>query len=264
MYVIVLAFLFTGLLTGIASGLFGLGGGVVVVPCLVAIFSLKHVAPQFVMHLSVGTSLAVMVGTTANSTFHHSKKNTGYFDIYFRLFFGLVVGVMVGSVAGHYLHSHVLEMTFGVLVMVIGLNMLKPQSEREGHDRILPNRCVTQGVGLLMGFVCALLGVGGGFITVPFLTRYGVALHLAIMVSAMIALTVGVLGTLTSVYWGWDFTLLPKGSTGYVYWPACLTIILGTLFSVPLGAKLAYRLPAKQLKTCFAILLLGIGLHMLF
>ena len=116
-------FLCVGFLTGIISGLFGLGGGVIVVPCLATILTLKHVAPSFIMHLSVGTSLAVMVGTTANSSYQHSKKNVGYFDLYSRLFVGVIVGVLLGSMVGHYLHGHVLQMIFGVLVVFVGLNM---------------------------------------------------------------------------------------------------------------------------------------------
>lgn len=260
----IVIFLCVGFLTGIISGLFGLGGGVIVVPCLATIFALHHVAPSFIMHLSVGTSLAVMVGTTANSSYQHSKKNQGYFDLYSRLFVGIIFGVLIGSMVGHYLHGHVLQMIFGVLILFVGLNMLRPVSIELSKERQLPGSYVMHGVATFIGFICALLGVGGGFITVPFLTHYGVKLHLAIMVSALLALTVGVLGTVASIYWGWGFTALPEGSTGYVYWPACLAIMVGSIFAVPLGAKLAYRLPEKILKRCFAVILLVIGLHMLF
>ena len=257
-------FLCVGFLTGIISGLFGLGGGVVVVPCLATIFALHHIAPSFIMHLSVGTSLAVMVGTTANSSYQHSKENNGYFDLYRRLFIGIIVGVLFGSMMGHYLHGHVLQMIFGILVLLVGLNMFRPVSVEVLSKRHLPSSYVMNAVALFIGFLCALLGVGGGFITVPFLTHYGVKLHLAITVSALVALTVGVLGTIASIYWGWGFSALPKGSTGYVYWPAALAIMAGSILSVPLGAKLAYRLPDKILKQCFAVILLVIGLHMLF
>jgi len=258
-----LVFIAVGLLAGVLSGLFGLGGGIVIVPCLLTVFNYNHVNPDFIMHLSIGTSLAVMIGTTANSVFHHSKKNTGYFEIYRQLFGGLMFGVICGATLGHYLHGHVLKIIFGVLVVVIGLNMLRPDAD-DKPARSLPKWYIMQAMGVVIGCICALLGVGGGFITVPFLIRYGVSVHLAIMVSAMVALTIGVLGTAANIYLGWSFTTLPSGSIGYVVLPVCLVIIIGTLFSVPLGTKLAYRLPAKQLKKYFAVFLLFVGAHMLF
>ena len=262
--VILLIYLLVGVVTGIVSGLFGLGGGVIVVPCLATIFAINHVNPSFIMHLAVGTSLAVMVGTTGNSTYQHSKKNSGYLSTYLRLAGGVIIGVIAGSTVGHSLHGHVLSLIFGVLVILIGLNMLRPKTEGKQSSHQLPAWYATQAMGLLIGFISALLGVGGGFMTVPYLLRYGISIHLSIMVSAMIALTVGILGTVASMYWGWDFVTLPKGSVGYVFWPACLVIVVGTLFSVPIGAKLAYKLPAEKLKKYFAILLLLIGAHMLF
>ena len=242
-----LVFILVGLLAGVLSGLFGLGGGIVIVPCLLTIFTYNHVNPDFIMHLSIGTSLAVMIGTTANSVFQHSKRNTGYFNIDRQLLAGLIIGVICGATLGHYLHGHILKMIFGVLVIAIGLNMLRPDVDG-APVRSLPEWYMMQGMGVVIGCVCALLGVGGGFMTVPYLIRYGVSVHLAIMVSAMVALTIGILGTAANIYLGWDFTTLPKGSVGYVMLPVCLVIIIGTLFSVPLGTRLAYRLPAQKLK----------------
>ena len=116
----------------------------------------------------------------------------------------------------------------------------------------------------MIGVVAALLGVGCGFITVPYLVSRGIETRLAIMVSAMVGCTVGCFGSVLNAVLGWNAAGLPHWSLGYVYWPACLCVIIGTLFTVPLGVKLAYYLPTKQLKMAFGIVLLVIGVHMLF
>ena len=249
----IIVYLAVGVVTGVLSGMFGIGGGIVVLPSWAFLFGVEHFNSLFIMHLSVGTSLAVMVGTTFIGVRAHSKKNKNYFPMYRQLAYGLVPGIFFGAMLGHYLHGHVLKVIFGVLVLLVGLTMLLPQPKNRRMTVTLPKPFWMTLMGFFVGMVSALLGVSGSFITVPFLVRCGVKLRLAIMVSAMIGFTVG-----------WGFVGLPHWSTGYVYWPACIAIMLGTIVTVPMGVAWAYRISSDRLHTLFAILLLCFGVHMMF
>jgi len=266
MLVEIISYIMCGLVAGLLSGMFGLGGGVIIVPGLSFLLVWHHFNSALAMHMAIGSSLLVMVFSTTNSFFNHRKHNSGYWNIYGRLVYGLIPGIFVGAVVGHYLHGHVLRFIFGALVLLIGVRMLFSKKEAKvsgGKVRELPGAIAMTAMGGLIGVVAALLGVGCGFITVPFLVYRGVETHLAIMVSAMVGATIGVLGSILNMYLGWSIVGLPLWSTGYVYWPACICIAFATFFTVPLGVKIAYKLPAKQLGVIFGIVLSAIGLHML-
>ncbi len=259
---IFLSYILLGAFSGMVFGVLGVGGGLIAVPGLAYLFQLENFSSPNVMHLAVGTSLAVMVFTTIRAIFSHRHHGIEFWYIFHRLLPGLFFGVVGGAVLGHFLHSRVIAIIFGVCVILIAMRMflMKAMSPKKG----LPN---TFGMGVLggvAGLMSGLLGLGGGIVTIPYLTYRNVAIREAVLVSVATALTVSILGTILMMITG-SFSLgLPRWSTGYVYWPACIGVAIGTLIFVPLGVSLSYRLPVHTLKRVFAVFLLLVGVHLLF
>ena len=258
-----IGYLFLGMGTGFLSGLLGIGGGLIVVPGLRYLYHAEHFDSLILMQLVVGTSLAIMVATLLRAAVIHARKNSGYAGLFLRMLSGVIVGAVGGSILAHHLHSHVLKVTFAVLTLLAAVKMFWP-SPKVDRDFNLPHPAIMFVVALFIGGVSALLGVSGSIFTIPFLLTRGVKMHLAITVSAMIGIVVAVVGCASYIALGWHIKGLPHGSMGYVYWPACLGVVIGTLLLVPIGARLSYRVSQEGLKRIFAFLLLFVGVHMMF
>ncbi len=259
---LILIYLVLGACAGVIFGTLGVGGGLLIVPGLAWIFRLEHFPSDVVMHMAVGTSLAIMIISTIRAIIAHRRYETEFWSIYRRMLIGIIIGVVGGGVLGHFLHSRMIAILFGafVLLMSIGMFFMKSIDPK----RQLPGNVSMGIVGVIAGILSGLLGIGGGVITIPYLTYCNVKMRQSLLISIATALTVSLFGTLTVMITGMYTPDLPAWSTGYVYWPAWLGASLGTVFSVPLGVKLSYRLPIPVLKHVFAVFLLLIGVHLLF
>ncbi|OGT43056.1 MAG: hypothetical protein A3F13_06340 [Gammaproteobacteria bacterium RIFCSPHIGHO2_12_FULL_40_19] len=251
-----------GIGAGLLSGLLGAGGGLIVVPGLIFVFQWEPVSPAVAMHVAVGTSLATMIPIAYRSLTSHVKHGISFFSIYKQMAPTVILGVIGGGILARFIHSHVLEIIFGIFVLVMAASLLI--KHKTTVERKLPG---WQGMLLAGGFVglqSGMLGVGGSAFSVPFLSHRGVNIHVAVVVSVAIAMTVSVLGTITFMLSGLDASGLPHWSTGFVYWPAFIGLAVGGVLMAPLGAKLSHRIPAETLKKCFAVFLLVIAAHMLW
>lgn len=254
-------FVLLGVGSGLLSGLLGAGGGLVIVPGLLLVFRLLHMPSALLMHMAVGTSLATMIIIAIRSLISHMRHKVSFFDVYKKIAPGVMVGVVCGGILAHFVHSRWLSIAFGVFVFYMAYRLLFVKNSGEQNN--LPSQAGMLIVGTFVGLLSGLLGVAGSAFSVPYLTGRGVKMHTAVVVSVAIAMTVSVLGTITFVLTGLHAVGLPKWSTGYVYWPAWLGIIIGGLFSAPWGAKLSHRFSDKKLKQFFAGFLIIVGLHML-
>ncbi len=259
--VIVLIYLSIGAGAGLLSGLLGIGGGLLVVPSLAFIFMQQKVFPEMVMHQAIGTSLAIMIFTTARSLLAHLQKKIEFWSIYRQLLPGVAVGVVLGSILAHFLHSSVLAIVFAIFVLVIGVKMLL--ASKVNPKRQLPHRKGMAGMGLVIGGKSGLLGIGGGALTIPFLTYCNVPMRQAVVVSVATGLTVAVIGTVIFTITGLTVASLPPFSFGYVYLPAVAAVAIGSVITAPIGAGLSHRLPVNLLKRIFGVFLLFVGVHML-
>jgi uncharacterized membrane protein YfcA len=258
----ILMYLALGVGAGFLSGLLGAGGGLVMVPGLIFLFQYETMNPAVSMHVAVGTSLAAMIPVALRSLKSHMKHNLPFFPIYKSMAPALIVGVLLGGVLAHYIVSRDLEVIFGGFVLVMAFTLLY---ERKKEDMgTLPGRAGMALAGGFVGVQSGLLGVAGSAFSVPFLTYRGVAMHVAVVVSVAIAMTVSVLGAATFMLTGLDAVGLPHFSTGYVYWPAWLGLSIGGVFIAPLGAKLSHRISARKLKVCFAMFLVVVATKMLW
>ncbi|MCB2263395.1 MAG: sulfite exporter TauE/SafE family protein [Candidatus Thiosymbion ectosymbiont of Robbea hypermnestra] len=256
------AYLGTGAVAGILAGLLGIGGGVVVVPILVWLFSTAGFVADWIFHLAVGTSLATLVGTGAASAYSHHSRGAVRWDLVRALTPWLVMGAGVGAASAWLLDGSWLRRVFGLFLIYVGLNMLFTRAP--GKIRALPNGLWMRLVGIGTGALSALVGVAGGVLIASFLTRSGLDMRRAVATSAACGPALAAAGAAGFIVMGWGNEGLPPGSTGFVYWPAVAGILLASAPSAPLGAWLAHTLPVAVLKRIFGILVLVVAAKLLF
>ena len=255
------AYLGTGVVAGVMAGLFGVGGGVVVVPALVWVFAEAGFVAQWIFHLAVGTSLATLVGTGSVSAWSHHRRGAVRWDLVRLLVPWIVIGAWIGSAIAGLLDEVWLRRIFGCFLLFVGVRMLWPGTQ--GAVRRLPGSVGIGMVGTGIGALSALLGIGGGTLTVPFLGRGGVDMRRAVATSSACGPPIALAGALGFIVVGWGREELPIGSTGFVYWPAVAGILLASAPAAPFGARLAHSRPLPVLKRVFGVLVLVLGTKLL-
>ena len=261
MLLILLGYLALGAAAGTMAGLFGVGGGLIIVPALVFAFGLQGVAPEVTMHLAVGTSLATIVVTGASSSWAHHQKGSIHREWFLALLPGLLLGAIGGVFVAGALSGGVLGTLFGLFVIAVAVRMVLDRGPVPGT--VAPGRAGMALAGGVIGGVSALFGIGGGTLCVPWLTRCGAQMTRAVGTSAACGIPIALFGAATFAVVGWGNPQLPAGATGFVMWPAFLGIVLASVPFARLGARLAHRLPARVLKLAFAALLTLVGLRFL-
>jgi hypothetical protein len=257
----VILYLGTGALVGLLAGLLGVGGGLVVVPILIYLLPLSGVPTSLVTHMAVATSLATIVVTSIASVRAHSRHGSVIWWVFKAMTPGVVVGGLLGSSLAKYTPADTLKTLFGVFALLIALQMIfrfRPAPHRQE-----PGKTGLFAAGALIGSFSTLVGIGGGSITVPFLTYWNTSMSRAVGTAAAVGLPLSVAGTLGFVVNGWNHPQLPPLSLGYVYLPAFLGIVLVSSQTAPLGARLAQKLPARILARIFASFLVVVGLDIL-
>ncbi len=249
-----------GVFAGLLAGLFGVGGGLVIVPVLFWVFGTQSFSN--IMHLAVGTSLATIIVTGLSSVWAHHKRGAVDWQIVKALAPGLIIGSLLGAVVADQLPTHALQRVFGVFECLIGLQMLL--ATRYQPHFAQPGTSVFVGAGVVIGLISALLGIGGGTLTVPFLIWVSVTMTMAVATSAACGIPIAAAGAVGFVVMGWNEATLPEYSTGYIYWPAFAGIAIISVLFAPLGARLAHQWPTDKLKKAFALLLFAVGLRMVF
>lgn len=257
----VFGYLVLGMAAGIAAGLFGIGGGLIIVPVLVWTLPAQGVADTALMHLALGSSLATIVFTSLSSVRAHQRRGAIDWPVFWGLAPGIVVGAWGGAAIANSLPTVILQRIFGVFELVVAAQMLL--AARPAPHRQLPAASGMIAAGLAIGAVSAIVGIGGGTMTVPFLVWCNVAMRRAIATSAACGLPIAVAGSIGYIVAGWDASGLPQWATGYIYWPAVVAIVVTSVLFAPLGAWLAHTLPTAALKRLFGVLLAVLGLRML-
>ncbi|MGO2131398.1 MAG: sulfite exporter TauE/SafE family protein [Halomonas sp.] len=259
---LLLAYLALGAVAGTLAGLFGIGGGLVIVPALAAAFVVHGVAEPVIMHLAIGTSLATIVITGSSSAWGHYKKGNIRRDWFMLLLPGLMLGALSGVFIASSLSSGALGSLFGVFLLIVAGRMIAVKEIAEGRQA--PSRWIMLVAGALIGGFSALFGIGGGTLSVPWLARCGATMRQAVGTSSACGMPIAVVGAATFIATGWGVPDLPAGATGYVLWPAFLAIVVTSVPFARVGVRMASVLPAKKLKIAFAVLLLIVGVRFLF
>jgi uncharacterized membrane protein YfcA len=257
-----LIYLLLGAFAGIMAGLLGVGGGLIIVPVLAWIYQQQGVAPEVIMHLAIGTSLATIVFTSISSVKAHHARGAVLWRVFWVLTPGIVVGALLGAAIADYLPTKGLSIFFGLFELFIAIQMalsLKPKPNRH-----LPGNVGMSGAGMVIGSVSSIVGIGGGSMTVPFLVWCNVQVQKAIATSAACGLPIAIAGAIGFMLVGLNAENLPAYSLGYVNGLSWMGIVITSVLFAPLGAKLAHALPADKLKKGFAGLLFLLAVRMLF
>jgi uncharacterized membrane protein YfcA len=255
------AYLALGLVGGFAAGLLGIGGGMLYVPLLTWLFEAQGFASNTMLHLALGTSLTIIIFTSISSLrSHHAKGNVDW-SIVRGITPGIVMGGLIGGVLAKHLSTSTLATLFAVFVSYSALQMFL--NAKPKPSRALPGVAGLFGVGTAISTLSQLVGAGGGFLSVPFMTWCNVSMHRAVGTSAAIGLPIAIVGSIGFFLTGHDVSGLPAGSVGFIYLPALVAVLLPSVLMAPVGASLASRLPVATLKRVFACFLLVLALKML-
>lgn len=254
-------YLVLGACAGVLAGLFGVGGGLIIVPVLVYSFSAHGFSPDVLTQMAVGTSLATIVFTSINSILEHHRRGAVLWPVFVWMTVGILVGSALGAVTASKIQGPVLQKIIGVFAILVSIQMaLGLQPKGAGG---VPGRTGLGVAGGLVGWASAIFGIGGGSLTVPFLSWRGVPMQQAVATSSACGLPIAIAGAISFMVVGWHNARLPEMSVGFVYLPALVGIAVTSMFFARIGARLAHRLPAKVLKRLFALLLFSVGLSFL-
>ncbi len=258
-------YLALGAVAGFFAGLLGVGGGAIMVPVLALMFAAQGIPDAHLMHLALGTSMAAIVFTSISSLRAHHAHGAVQWPIVRTIAPGILIGTFLGAQLASLIPTRPLAIFFTVFMSYVAFQMLaniKPKPSRQ-----LPGTLGMFLVGSGIGAISALVAIGGGSLSVPFMTWCNVKMHHAIGTSAAIGLPIAVAGTLGYLVGGVGATDLPAGSFGYIHLPALAACVAMSILTAPLGAKAAHRLPVPTLKKIFAgviLLLLAKMVHGLF
>ncbi|WP_447044873.1 sulfite exporter TauE/SafE family protein [Vreelandella sp. H-I2] len=256
-----LIYLTLGAVAGTMAGVFGVGGGLIIVPVLVFAFELQNIASEITMHLAIGTSLATILVTGSSSTLGHFRRGSIHRGWLIALLPGLVLGSIAGAFVADNLSGTLLETMFGLFILLIATKMVFGLTPKPGSVAL--GKGVMALAGGVIGMISALFGIGGGAMTVPLLSRCGASMTQAVGTAAAVGLPIALVGALTFIMVGWGNPLLPAWATGFVMWPAFFSIVVTSVPFARLGVKLAHILPAHTLRLSFALLLTVVGVRFL-
>lgn len=251
-----------GVVAGFVAGLFGVGGGLIIVPVLILIFQANSFPPDVIVHVAIGTSLATIMFTSISSVHaHHFRHKAVRWDIVKKLTPGIIIGALLGAVIADFISAKILQQFFGFFELFVAIQMAL--NLKAHAARVLPNAPGMISAGTGIGSISSIVGIGGGTLTVPFLVWCNVKMQKAVATSSACGLPIAIAGCIGFIITGWNEATLPEYSFGYVYWPAFLSIVISSIFMAPVGAWLAHRLSAAKLKRGFSLVLFLLGVRML-
>lgn len=256
-----LAYLATGLAVGFFAGLLGIGGGAVLVPILVLVFTAQGLAPDHVMHMALGTAMASIMFTSVSSMRAHHAHGAVDWSIARAIAPGILAGSFCAALVAGLIAKRPLGLMFTGLVFYAATQILFDLRPRQSRE--LPGAAGLFAAGAGIGAVSSLLAAGGAFLCIPFLAWCSVPLRRAIGTAAAVGLPIAFAGALGYVVQGLRAEDLPSPSLGYVYLPALVLVVATSMLAAPLGARLAHRLPVKRLRIISAILLYALAMRML-
>ena len=250
-----------GILVGILAGLFGIGGGAIIVPVLYEVFRLLSVPEDIRMQLCIGTSLAIIIPTTVRSYLEHKRKGAVIPHVVRLWALPAIIGVAIGSVIASFAPAAVFKIAFVIFAGAIAIKMLFA-SDRWNLGSELPSRGPLAFYGFLTGFFSSLVGVSGGSLSNAVLTLYGQPLQRAVATSAGIGVPITVAGTFGYMLAGWPhMTQLPPLSIGFVSLIGFALMAPVSSYTARYGVALAHWLPRRKLEIAFGIFLILVALR---
>ena len=252
-----------GICTGFLAGLLGIGGGMIMVPFLTFMLSHRGVDADLSVKMAIATSMATIIFTSISSVRAHHKRGAVRWDLVKGLAPGIVLGSMIGSLGVFaLLKGAYLAIFFGLFVGFSATQMFL--DKKPAPSRQVPATAGLMGAGGVIGFISGLVGAGGGFISVPFMTWCNVAIHNAVATSAALGFPIAVANVVGYIISGMSAQGLPEDAFGFIWVPALVVIAACSVFTAPMGTKAAHTLPVKKLKRIFASVLYVLAAYMFY
>jgi len=250
-----------GGISGFLAGLLGIGGGMILVPFMILVFGHLGFNPEVIVHMAIATGMATILFTTSSAIWAHHKHGSVDWKLVVALSPGMIFGGLVGgSELFEALKTSWLSLFFALFIVYSSIQMLLNKKPKPGRE--LPGPVGLFGFGTFAGALASLVGAGGAFITVPFMLWCNVKPHNAMASSSGLGFPIAAAATLGYMYGSWGNPNLPAGSLGFVYLPAVACIVAVSIFTAPIGAKMARKLNVGQLKRVFGVMLLFLAAFM--
>ena len=247
--------------TGFLAGLLGIGGGMLIVPFMTLILSARGVESALAVKMAIATSMATIMFTSVSSVRAHHRRGAVRWDLVRQIAPGIVVGGLIaGAGVFSVLRGTTLALVFAVFVAFSATQMLR--GRQPAASRQMPGPAGSLGAGSLIGFVSGLVGAGGGFISVPFMTWCNVPMHQAVATSAALGFPIALANTVGYVVGAWSMPAPLPGALGWLWLPGLATIACASVLTAPLGARTAHAMNVSQLKRVFALVLYLLALYM--
>ena len=253
-----------GIFTGFLAGLLGVGGGLVLIPILTFMFhNTLGLDTPLAVKMAIATGMSTIVVTSLASTRMHHQLGAVRWDLVKGLTPGLILGSLVSSLwLFSIINGKVLALVFAGFAAFSATQMLLDRKPKPSRD--MPGRVGQWAAGGLIGVVSGLVGAGGAFMSVPFMVWCNVPMRQVVATSAALGFPIALFNAVGYVVSGWQVTGTPVYSFGYVWLPALLMVCLSTMFTAPIGARMAHRWPVKKLKRAFAVLLYALAASMFY
>jgi uncharacterized membrane protein YfcA len=258
---LIVELLLMGAIAGFLAGLLGIGGGMIMVPFMTMILSAKGFPADVIVKMAVATSLATICFTSLSSVRAHHKRGAVLWPVVKVLAPGILLGSLIGAQIAVAMPTKILSWFFAAFVAYSATQMLLDKKPKP--SRTLPGSAGMFGMGNLIGVVSALVGAGGAFISVPFMTWCNVKIHQAVATSAALGFPIALAGTLGYIWAGHNLPAMPDGAVGYLYLPGLVVISMASMTTAPLGARTAHRMDIRPLKRAFAFVLYAVVIYFL-
>ena len=252
------AVLVAGAISGLLAGLFGIGGGTVLVPVLYQGLALIGVDDTVRMQVSVGTSIAIIVPTAIQSFLAHRRRGAVDIQLLKDWLIPLPIGVIAASIVAAYISGGALRAIFAVVALLVAIRLIfNRDSWRLGSE--LPGNPLRAVIGVVIGFLSTLMGIGGGVLNNTFMTLFGRPMHQAVATSSGVGVIISIPGIIGYMWAGWGHAGLPPFSTGFVNLPAVLILIPTSVLAAPYGVRLAHALSRRHLEIAFGCFLIFVS-----
>ncbi|MDB2357246.1 sulfite exporter TauE/SafE family protein [Gammaproteobacteria bacterium] len=260
----ILIYILLGSCTGLLAGMFGIGGGSILVPSLIFIFYGMGFEESIIVLMAIGTSLASIFFSAISSALSHHRKKSVEWSLVFPLTIGIILGTMVGTGYAASLSNENLKWVITIFLISVGAEMIIGFTQtlaKKEKKLISLTKLMIPAHGSWIGFLSSIIGIGGGSFTTPLMIAGGYNIRKGIGTAAVCGIPIAAVGALGYMYYGQNTVAnLPPGAVGYVFWPAVISISLASIFTAKLGANISHSISEKTLKVSFGILLILVGI----
>jgi hypothetical protein len=257
----ILLYFLLGTFSGVLAGLFGIGGGIIIIPTFFYIFAYLGFPEEILSHMVLGSSLGVIVFSSISSTFSHNTKGAVNWKLIRIVAPSIVIGSSLGGITAGYIESSTLQGLVSLFLVVASIQLIFEFPPPSQNPKTNLARPVIAGAGI--GWLSGVFGIGGGIFSVPYFYHRGLKMMNAIGTSAACGIPIALAGSISYILIGYGNVNLPENSIGYIYLPATIIVGLMSSLTAKYGVNIAHRMKQKKLRIGFAFLVMIMALNLL-